>query len=156
MGEVLTVPTEAVIMRRSDLDAILQTLVSLQAVSARAAALLCDRLDLHDAVLDPDSPGFASISDGMPGDPADHEPGGDEESAAWIEWHTMRGSQKCGPNLTAGHEDDEEDDPAGQCDEDGINTCLDVLQCGWARLRDRRPGLRARRARGRVALISRL
>jgi hypothetical protein len=25
--------------------------------------------------------------------------------------------------LLLGHEDDEEDDPSGQCDEDGINTC---------------------------------
>lgn len=69
------------------------------------------------------------------GDP-DVEPNGDEEDSdgdergdpAWIEWHTMRGSQKGGHNLLAGQEDDEEDDapeeddPHGQCDEDGINT----------------------------------
>lgn len=37
---------------------------------------------------------------------------------AWIEWHTMRGSQKRGPNITQAHEDAEDDDPAGQYDED--------------------------------------
>lgn len=66
---------------------------------------------------------------------ADVEMNGDEEDSdgdergdqAWIEWGTMRGSQKGGPNILAGHEDDdpgEEDDPSGQCDEDGINTNL--------------------------------
>jgi hypothetical protein len=52
----------------------------------------------------------------------DHEPGGDEERAAWIEWHALHPAKKRGPNTTAGEEDDEEDDPSGQCDEDGINT----------------------------------
>jgi hypothetical protein len=69
------------------------------------------------------------LIDVMEGDPEleDDDPAeanGDEADAAWIEWHTMRGSQKRGPNLTAGHEDDEEDDPSGQCDEDGVNTDL--------------------------------
>lgn len=67
------------------------------------------------------------------GDP-DHEDNGDDEwsgdelDCAWIEWHTMRGSQKRGPNITKPHEDAEEDDPAGQCDEDGCNTFLGALQ----------------------------
>lgn len=39
---------------------------------------------------------------------------------AWIEWQTMRGSQKRGPNVTQAHEDDEDDDPAGQYDEDAF------------------------------------
>lgn len=49
---------------------------------------------------------------------------------AWIEWQTMRGSQKRGPNIAHDHEDTEDDDPAeeddhsGQVDEDGINTAL--------------------------------
>ena len=61
-------------------------------------------------------------------DGGDDEPDGDGEDTAWIEWLAMRGNQKGGHNRTAGHEDDEEDDapedddPAGQCDEDGINT----------------------------------
>jgi hypothetical protein len=52
---------------------------------------------------------------------------------AWIEWNTMRASQKRGPNITQPHEDDEDDDPAeeddpsGQCDEDGINTSRRIV-----------------------------
>lgn len=37
---------------------------------------------------------------------------------AWIERHTMRGSQKSEPNITQAHEDAEDDDPAGQYDQD--------------------------------------
>jgi len=42
------------------------------------------------------------------------EPGceiADAAENAWIEWHTMRGSQKRGPNITQAHEDNEDDDP---------------------------------------------
>ena len=49
------------------------------------------------------------------------EPGCDIADAgenACIEWHTMRGSQKRGPNIAQAHEDAEDDDPAGQYDED--------------------------------------
>jgi len=72
---------------------------------------------------------------------------GDDTDSAWIEWHTMRGSQKRGAMNTGHcsargmplHEDDEdsdpaeeddhaeEDDPSGQCDEDGINTASAIL-----------------------------
>ena len=61
-------------------------------------------------------------------DNGDAEQAGDEQDAAWIEWLTLHGSKKRGPNIVAGHEDGEDDDPAeeddpsGQCDEDGINT----------------------------------
>ncbi len=54
----------------------------------------------------------------------------EDREHAWIEWHTMRGSQKRGPNILAGHEDDEDDDasedddPAGQCDEDEISAIV--------------------------------
>ncbi|MED5545790.1 MAG: hypothetical protein VYD90_11115 [Pseudomonadota bacterium] len=49
---------------------------------------------------------------------------GDAGEPAWIEWTSMRGSQKAGPNLTAGHEDDEDSDPAEDDDEDtGIDDC---------------------------------
>jgi hypothetical protein len=34
----------------------------------------------------------------------------DPDSAAWIEWTTMRGAAKTGPNFMIGHEDAEEDD----------------------------------------------
>ena len=52
------------------------------------------------------------------------EPNGDEKDVAYVEWHTMRGSQKAGPNILSNHEDDEEDDAAedddpGGCEHDG-------------------------------------
>ena len=53
---------------------------------------------------------------------------------AWVEWSTMRGCQKRGHNILAGHEDDEEDDAAGeddhsgQSDEDGINTAYHLVR----------------------------
>lgn len=56
------------------------------------------------------------------------------DAGAWIEWSTMRGSQKGGPNILAGGEDDEDDDAAeqddesGQCDEDEVNTSLDLVR----------------------------
>ena len=60
---------------------------------------------------------------------------GDEQDAAWIEWTTMRGAQKRGPNIIAGHEDTEEDDTPedddhpGQATEDE-NSCGDaILAC---------------------------
>lgn len=90
-----------------------------------------DLLDVLDG--DPDREGECSEVDvsrctdlgcPMPSD----EPGCDIADAgenAWIEWHTMRGSQKRGPGSTghdahgnALHEDAEDDDPAGQYDED--------------------------------------
>lgn len=36
---------------------------------------------------------------------------------AWVEWDKMRGAQKTGHNATAGHEDDEDDDPDSSLDE---------------------------------------
>ena len=56
--------------------------------------------------------------DDLDGDP-DLEDSGDEHDSAWVEWSTMQGSQKAGANLLAGHEDDEDDDPA----EDGDIDC---------------------------------
>lgn len=78
---------------------------------------------------------LVELLDACDGDPdeetddPDLEAAGDENDAAWIEWHTMRGSQKRGPNILATRNEDdedddpaEEDDPSGQCDEDGVNT----------------------------------
>lgn len=68
------------------------------------------------------------------GDDEPREAEGDSRDAAWVEWNAMRGSQKRGPNILAGQEDDEDDDPAeqdddsGQCDEDGVNTALDAVR----------------------------
>jgi hypothetical protein len=43
------------------------------------------------------------------------EPDYEEGSPAWVEWHTMRGSQKRGPNIAGENEDDED----GDCDHGG-------------------------------------
>lgn len=90
---------------------------------AAAIETLIDVLDLIDG--DPDVE--------LNGD--EHDSDGDEKGdQAWIEWGAMRGSQKGGPNILAGHEDDEdddpgeEDDPSGQADEDGINTAYDLIR----------------------------
>lgn len=59
---------------------------------------------------------------------------GDDKDIAWLEWsgltpnHLRTPHQSWGGEDTAAwmggpSEDDEDDDPAGQCDEDGINTC---------------------------------
>lgn len=47
--------------------------------------------------------------------PDDSEAAGDEADCAWIEWTTMRGSQRAGHNQVAGDEDDE----TGGDDQDG-------------------------------------
>lgn len=81
---------------------------------------------------------MVDILDALGGDPdsednADLEPAGDGEDWAWSEWHTRNSVglqagveapafETCGTS-----EDDEDDDPAGQCDEDGVNTELDRL-----------------------------
>ena len=55
-------------------------------------------------------------------DNADREASdGDEQDAAWIEWHAMHGSQKRGHNRLAGEEDDEDDDPP---EDDDSDRCL--------------------------------
>lgn len=61
-------------------------------------------------------------------DPA--EAAGDEKDAAYVEWHTMRGSQKRGPNiLPTQNEDDEDDDPAEEDDPQGERS-EDEISCG--------------------------
>jgi hypothetical protein len=42
---------------------------------------------------------------------------GDPGDKAYLEWHTMRGSQKGGPNIAKQHEDDEEDNEDRSLDE---------------------------------------
>jgi hypothetical protein len=67
--------------------------------------------------------------DDLGGDP-DLEDGGDDEpdgtgegDTAWVEWDTMKPSQRRkGVSVLLGHEDDEEDDDSGQCTEDEIST----------------------------------
>jgi len=81
-----------------------------------------DLLDLADALHDPDAPDFAARSDGLPGEPDDHEASGDERDCAWPEWRPRRGRIPNSPELPGyaigAYEDAEEDDAAGQYDED--------------------------------------
>ena len=58
--------------------------------------------------------------------PDGHELSGDEADTGWTEWQSRgRHKQTAGGYEPADqHEDDEEDDPSGQCDEDGVNTGL--------------------------------
>lgn len=81
---------------------------------------------------DPDDANFARLNDGLPGEPLDTELIGDDQGdQAWIEWNTMRGSQKPGPNIVAGREDDEDDDN---------DTCLATDDAPGRRVSDGFPG----------------
>jgi hypothetical protein len=51
-------------------------------------------LDTFDGPDDPDTPDFSARSDAQPGDPADHERGGDEEAGAYVEWTSMLPAQR--------------------------------------------------------------
>lgn len=107
---------------------------------AAAIEILIDALDLLGG--DPDAEDASDAEDDFALSAlaiafADPGPGctiSDQDAGAYVEWTTMRGSQKAGPNLMAGREDDEDDDPAeeddgaGLCDEDGINTGFDRVQ----------------------------
>lgn len=89
---------------------------------ADAIEILIDVLDMLGG--DPD------VEDTEP----DLEPDGDQADIAWPEWDQRSATDKRAgremPPATAAcqwhasTEDDEEDDPHGQCDEDGINTLL--------------------------------
>ncbi len=76
------------------------------------AAFISVAIDLLDALDDdPDAPDFSSRSDGLPGDPGDHEPTGDDESGAYVEWITKphHGDHELAANGAqfGSHEDDE-------------------------------------------------
>lgn len=76
-------------------------------------------IDLADA-LDGDAEAEELVLEGAFVDhrsvPAVQDP--EAEGGAWIEWTTLHPQRRSGSNVLAGHEDDEEDDPAGQYDED--------------------------------------
>jgi hypothetical protein len=70
----------------------------------------------------------------MGGDPEaeDDDPdevAGDEGDVAWIEWQNTHPGKRSYNYAGSDHEDAEEDDPAGQCDEDEVNTDL-AMACG--------------------------
>lgn len=77
-----------------------------------------EEVDLEDSfVLTPNAAGY----DTGAGCPVSDSTG----DQAWIEWQTMRGSQKRGHNLLAGQEDDEDDDPAEEDDDSGESASED-------------------------------
>jgi hypothetical protein len=70
----------------------------------------------------------------MGGDPEaeDDDPdevAGDEGDVAWIEWQNTHPGKRSHNYAGSDHEDAEEDDPSGQCDEDEVNTDL-AMACG--------------------------
>ena len=78
-------------------------------------------LDTLDGNVDDEETGnedsFGDVSSISP----DHGPGcriGDCNDIAFAEWTSLRTAQRVGPCLASTHEDDEEEDPAGQYDED--------------------------------------
>ena len=66
----------------------------------------------------------------------------DQDAGSYIEWHTMRGSQKRGPNILAGREDDEDDDPAehGGDEADTTNGEDELIAGAALQFRHRGPG----------------
>lgn len=92
-------------------------------------AVAIDLLDVLDAPSVETEPDFSPHRDGKPGDPADHEPGGDEECGPWAEWQTTRAHERRRgylPVVSVGNEDDEDDDPAEDSDND---TAIDDGPC---------------------------
>ena len=94
---------------------------------AEAVEVLVDLLDLLGG--DPEAEAATWPQDELareePSLPDDYELTGDERDCAWIEWTTMRGSQKRGANILAGHEDDEEDDAPEDDDPAGDDADLE-------------------------------
>ncbi len=68
--------------------------------------------------------------------PDDSELAGDEADTGWIEWQTMRGSQKRGPNIAKAHEDDEEDDDDTSVEDgrEGFDPEVDCCSAGDDRI----------------------
>lgn len=97
-----------ILIPRDEYEELTEALATVFRIGSRFTPRLIERLDLNDG--DPDDET----------DDPDLEPIGDEEDGAWIEWNTMRGSQKRGPNiLPTYNEDDEDDDPAENDDPAG-------------------------------------
>lgn len=86
---------------------------------AEAAQALIDLLD-----------GWAPDPDLEDDDPPEHD--GADRDTAWIEWPTMRASQKRGPNIAGDHEDDEDDGDRddGQFSEDEPAACFATMKRG--------------------------
>jgi hypothetical protein len=132
-------PSDAVLVSRAILDQIAEALAAIVQVTGQGFSVLIERLDRHDGFrisrMQPTREDDFALSPLAV--ESSHGPGceiSDEDAGAYVEWTTMRGSQKRGANLLAGHEDDEEDDapeeddPSGQCDKESINTQHDLMR----------------------------
>ena len=101
------------------------------AAAARIAGSLLNRHSPHEIAEAIEI--LLDVLDLMGGDPDvelngdEEEPCGDETDAAWMEWHTMRGSAKRGANFAGRHEDDEED--GEDCDGFENEPLFDRRQC---------------------------
>lgn len=100
---------------------------------AEAIEILLDVLDALGG--DPDAEDATDAEDDFALSPRAQDYGqqqeADNEAGAYAEWHTMPTyARKVGVCMvqSCGNEDDEEDDPSGQRDEDGVNTDLTVLR----------------------------
>ena len=95
---------------------------------AKLAAFIAVAIDLLDTLDgDPEAEELPLEDAFVQHDPhfAEQEEGG--KDASFVEWHTKHGNLRRKGQaeiLPTQNEDDEEDDPSGQCDEDGINTLL--------------------------------
>lgn len=122
MADIHPLITSGIIVPLAEFRMITDAITGLHQALANLSAVLIDRLDCSEA--DPDLE-----------DNGDTEPNGDERDISAPEWHTRHHSQRkagyemadTGGSVFGMTEDDEEDDPSGQCDEDGINTSLHVL-----------------------------
>lgn len=125
MADLHHIIPSGIIVPLAEFRMMADAVASLHQVVANLSAMLIDRLDAFDG--DPD------LEDNNDREASD----GDDTDVAWPGWdqrfpNDMKAEFER-PMLAAGNgchamtEDDEEDDPAGQCDEDGINTALHVL-----------------------------
>lgn len=133
MNTIPHLSNSAIPVARDDLERILCTLTAFQEASGLAASIIIDRLNAVDG--DPDVENATDVEDDFALSPNglyfETGPGcnvSDTGDIAWVEDDRQRDAMR-----TLGREDDEEDDDAGQCDEDGINT-------GGMQFRSHRPG----------------
>ena len=89
-------------------------------------AVAIDLLDLAEPDPDAEEIGLEDSFMEHPGDGAGCPVADSAGDQAWIEWTTMRGSQKGGPAPSPGNEDAEEDDEAEEDDDD---TAVDDKPC---------------------------
>lgn len=122
MADLHTLIPAAVVVPLAEFQMIADAVASLHQAAANLSAMIVDRIDATEP--DPDLE-----------DNGDTEPNGDELDISSTEWDTrhpyqLRAGYEMADTVGRGYgltEDDEEDDPSGQCDEDGVNTAFHLL-----------------------------